>query len=79
MYGRILRSAGLQIGLELYFTKKLRKLRCIAGSQGKLIEESKKMVEDTRVRMGKEAMDLRDLVVRYSTREAIVLHTDELP
>lgn len=45
---------------------------------GKLIEESKKMVEDTRVRMGKEAMDLRDLVIAAKKEEGLAEDEDLL-
>ena len=37
--------------------------------QGKLIEESKKMVKDTHTRLGKAAIELRDLVVRVGNSE----------
>lgn len=37
--------------------------------QGKLIEESKKMVKDTHTRLGKAAIELRDVVVRVGNSE----------
>ncbi|KAF5332566.1 hypothetical protein D9611_005076 [Ephemerocybe angulata] len=45
---------------------------------GKLIEESKKMVQDTQTRMSKAALDLRDLVNAAKKQEALAEDEDLL-
>ncbi|KAJ2918396.1 hypothetical protein MD484_g2071, partial [Candolleomyces efflorescens] len=45
---------------------------------GKLIEESKKMVKDTHTRLGKAAIELRDLVVVAKQQEALAEDEDLL-